>query len=88
MQWNVDCAALGEELKMSHNDGVRRCVWCGDPGIQDLIKKFSEVIEGSIGGHDSFMVEWGKVSEEARIEFKKFMKTFQEVTADLFDEVT
>ena len=50
------------------------------PGFQDLIEEFSEVVAGRIE-HDSFMVGWDKASEEARIEFKKFMKTFQEVIA-------
>ncbi len=53
------------------------------PGFEPLISLFSEVLAGRTK-YDNFMVEWNKASDEARAEFKKFMKIFYEVTAPLF----
>lgn len=55
-------------------------------GLQHLTETMSHVIAGKLG-HDKFMIEWNKASDEARKEFKKFMKVFEEMCAELFGEV-
>ena len=64
--------------KFTHNPDV--------PGFMPLIELFSEHIAGKIE-RSVFMEEWDKSSDEVRAEFKKFMKTFEEVTAELFGTV-
>lgn len=61
--------------KFTHNPNV--------PGFMPLVELFSEYIAGRIE-LNIFIDERDKATDEARAEFKVFIKTFQEVTADLF----
>lgn len=61
--------------KFTHNPNV--------PGFMPLVELFSEYIAGRIE-LNIFIDERDKATDEARAEFKVFIKTFKEVTADLF----
>lgn len=66
-----------EWKKYQHNPNV--------PGFKSLINLFSRVISGEIK-YNIFMTKWNKTSKETRTEFHIFMKTFQEITDEVFKE--
>lgn len=69
--------------KMKANDLVHFDHNPLERGFKPLAKAFADYVSGQIGYHD-FMIKWHKAPPKARVEFKKFLETFDKVTAPIF----
>lgn len=55
-------------------------------GFYTLVSAFGKFISGRIE-YDAFMVKWYKSSSDARVEFKRFMESFKDVTEAIFKDL-